>query len=210
MYRVVKRNGNEVDFDISKISVAISKAFDACEKEYNQDVIDLIALRVTANFSSKIEDGKIAVYGRSAGGLLIGAVLTMRPGAFDLAAAEVPFVDALNTMLDESLPLTVGEFSEWGNPRIREFFDYIRSYSPYDNVRRTEYPPVYLYSAMNDSRVMYWEPLKFMARLRRYRTDSNVSILTLADCRGHFGASGRYDSIDEKARLFAFVISGLS
>lgn len=154
--------------------------------------------------------GKIAVYGRSAGGLLIGAVLTMRPGAFDLAAAEVPFVDALNTMLDESLPLTVGEFSEWGNPRVREYFDYIRSYSPYDNVRRTEYPPVYLYSAMNDSRVMYWEPLKFMARLRRDRTDSNVSILTLADCRGHFGASGRYDSIDEKARLFAFVISGLS
>lgn len=151
--------------------------------------------------------GKTAVYGRSAGGLLIGAVYTMRPDAFDMAAAEVPFVDALNTMLDESLPLTVGEFNEWGNPRDPKYFEYIRSYSPYDNIKATEYPPLYMYSALNDTRVMYWEPLKFMAKLRKTRTDSNVSILSLAKTCGHFGASGRYDGIMEKAQLFAFVIS---
>lgn len=150
--------------------------------------------------------GKIAAYGRSAGGLLIGASLTMRPDVMDMAVLEVPFVDALNTMLDESLPLTAGEYNEWGNPHNKEYFDYIRSYSPYDNIAEVKYPPLFIYAAWNDTRVMYWEPLKFMAKIRKARKDDNVSILKFDKSCGHFGASGRYDRLKEKAYLYSFII----
>lgn len=148
---------------------------------------------------------ELVISGRSAGGLLVGAAVTMRPELFGAAVTEVPFVDALNTMLDESLPLTIGEYDEWGNPRIREYYDYIKSYSPYDNLRETEYPPMFVFTSLNDTRVMYWEPLKFTALMRYLKTDSNPMILR-TDCEsGHAGASGRYDSIRETAFQYAFI-----
>ena len=154
---------------------------------------------------SKFTD-RIVAYGRSAGGLLMGAVLTMKPETFDLVSAEVPFVDTLNTMLDETLPLTIGEYNEWGNPNSKKYFDYIRSYSPYDNIADKEYPPVFMYSAMNDTRVMYWEPLKFMAKFRKVGKNTEKSILLIDKSCGHGGYSGRYGRLKEKSALYAFIL----
>ena len=149
---------------------------------------------------------KLCISGRSAGGLLMGAVTTMRPDLFALTVAEVPFVDSLNTMLDETLPLTIGEYEEWGNPNKKEFYDYMKSYAPYENIKEINYPAMFFFTALNDIRVMYWEPLKFIAKIRKYKTDDNVVVLQ-TDCHsGHRGASGRYDSIKEKAIQYAFVL----
>lgn len=158
---------------------------------------------IKENWSAK---DKLCISGRSAGGLLMGAVTTMRPELFALTVAEVPFVDSLNTMLDETLPLTIGEYEEWGNPNKKEFYEYMKSYAPYENIKETEYPPMFFFTALNDTRVMYWEPLKFVAKLRKFKTDDNVIVLQ-TDCHsGHRGASGRYDLIKEKALQYAFIL----
>ncbi|HXI84560.1 MAG TPA: S9 family peptidase [Verrucomicrobiae bacterium] len=147
------------------------------------------------------------IEGASAGGLLIGAVLNMQPQLFKAALADVPFVDVINTMLDESLPLTVGEFEEWGNPKIKKEYDYIRTYSPYDNIRRQAYPTILVESSLNDSQVMYWEPSKYVAKLRANKTDSNPLVFQInMEPSGHGGKSGRYDALRDVGFEYAFML----
>ena len=149
---------------------------------------------------------KLAIEGGSAGGLLIGAVINMRPDLAHTAIANVPFVDVVNTMLDASLPLTIGEYEEWGDPNDREYFDYMLSYSPYDNVEAKEYPHLLVIAGLNDPRVQYWEPAKWTAKLRATKTDQNVLLLKTNMGAGHGGASGRYEYLKEKAFEYAFLI----
>jgi oligopeptidase B len=151
---------------------------------------------------------RLAIEGRSAGGLLMGAVLNMRPDLFHAALVGVPFVDVMNTMLDETLPLTVGEFEEWGNPKEKPAFDYMMTYSPYDNIEAKKYPNMLVRTSFNDSQVMYWEPAKYVAKMRAIRTDHNIMILkTNMDPAGHGGASGRYDRLHEKAFDYAYFLT---
>lgn len=152
---------------------------------------------------------RLAVNGGSAGGLLIGAVVNMRPDLFHVAVANVPFVDVINTMLDESIPLTVVEFDEWGNPKEEEFFHYMMGYSPYDNVRPQEYPHLLITAGLNDPRVQYWEPAKWTAKLRATRTGTSTLLLKTEMGSGHAGASGRYDYLKEVAFDWAFILDKL-
>lgn len=153
--------------------------------------------------------GRLAIEGGSAGGLLMGAVVTQRPELFHAVMAHVPFVDVLNTMLDSSLPLTVGEYEEWGNPQDREYYDYIKSYSPYDNTRAQRYPHMLITAGLNDPRVAYWEPAKWTARLRAVKRDNNLLLLKTNMGAGHFGASGRYDRLKEIAFEYAFLLKAM-
>jgi oligopeptidase B len=151
---------------------------------------------------------RLAIEGRSAGGLLMGAVLNMRPDLFHAALVGVPFVDVMNTMLDETLPLTVGEFEEWGNPKEKPAFDYMMTYSPYDNIEAKKYPNMLVRTSFNDSQVMYWEPAKYVAKMRAIRTDHNIMILkTNMDPAGHGGSSGRYDRLREKAFDYTYFLT---
>ena len=151
---------------------------------------------------------RLVIEGRSAGGLLMGAVLNMRPDLFHAALVGVPFVDVINTMLDESLPLTVGEFEEWGNPKEKAAYDYMITYSPYDNIEARAYPNMLVKTSFNDSQVMYWEPAKYVAKMRATRTDKNVLILkTNLSPAGHGGASGRYDRLHESAFDYAYLLT---
>jgi oligopeptidase B len=150
--------------------------------------------------------GRIICYGGSAGGMLIGAVVNMRPELWRAAVLVVPFVDALNTMLDDSLPLTVIEYDEWGNPADKKFYEYILSYSPYDNIERKPYPPMLVLGGFHDRRVQYWEPAKYVARLRDRKTDRNPVILRTRMAEGHKGASGRYDYLKEVAGEYAWML----
>jgi oligopeptidase B len=152
---------------------------------------------------------KLAIRGRSAGGLLIGAVLNQRPDLFAVAVAQVPFIDVLTTMLDDKLPLTVNEYDEWGNPAQPEFYRYIKSYSPYDNVRRANYPALLVMGGLNDPRVSYWEPAKWVAKLRDLDSGSRPVLLKTQMGAGHSGPSGRYESWREEAFVMAFVMSRL-
>jgi oligopeptidase B len=152
---------------------------------------------------------KLAIVGGSAGGLLLGAVLNMRPDLFHVAVAHVPFVDVVNTMLDPTLPLTVTEYEEWGNPGEKQFYDYIRSYAPYENVDHKAYPNILVTAGLNDPRVPYWEPAKWVAKLRDRKTDANVLLLKTQMGAGHGGPSGRYARMAEKAFEFAFIVSRL-
>ncbi len=152
---------------------------------------------------------KLAIMGGSAGGLLVGACLAMRPDLFKAVVAKVPFVDVINTMSDASIPLTTGEYDEWGNPADKTYFDYIASYSPYDNVRATSYPDILLTTGLNDPRVAYWEPAKFAAKLRAVKTDGDLLLLKTNMEAGHAGASGRYDYLKEVAFDYAFLIERL-
>jgi oligopeptidase B len=153
---------------------------------------------------------RMAIRGRSAGGLLIGAVLNMRPDLFACAVAQVPFVDALTTMLDDKLPLTVNEYDEWGDPRQPEFYWYIKSYSPYDNVTQDAYPALLVMGGLNDPRVSYWEPAKWVAKLRTMNESERPVLLKTEMGSGHMGPSGRYESWREEAFVMAFVISQLA
>lgn len=154
---------------------------------------------------------RLGVLGRSAGGLLVAAAANLRPELFGAVVASVPFVDVLNTMLDESLPLTVGEFEEWGNPKNPEFHEYIRSYSPYENVAEARYPAVLFTAGLNDPRVPYWEPAKLVAKLRaRASIDSPAPLLKCEMDSGHFGPSGRYEQWKETAFEYAFLLKTLS
>ncbi len=149
---------------------------------------------------------RLVIEGGSAGGLLMGAVANMRPDLWKAVVSKVPFVDVVNTMLDETLPLTVGEFEEWGNPKERAAYDYIRSYCPYTNLERKAYPAMLVKTSFNDSQVMYWEPAKYVAKLRTLKTDANVLLLKTNLAAGHGGASGRYDYLREVAFDYAFVL----
>jgi oligopeptidase B len=151
--------------------------------------------------------GAIVAHGGSAGGLLMGAVANMQPDLFAGIIAEVPFVDALNTMLDEALPLTPPEWLEWGDPiRDEKAYDTILSYSPYDNVCAQDYPPILAMTGISDPRVLYWEPAKWVARLRAVKTDRNEVILRINMDAGHAGASGRFDRLKEVAIAYAFAL----
>ena len=150
---------------------------------------------------------KLVIEGASAGGLLMGAVTNMRPDLFHAVVIKVPFVDVINTMLDQSLPLTVPEFEEWGNPKEKPAFDYMISYSPYDNVTAKDYPNMLVKTSFNDSQVMYWEPAKYVAKLRAVKTDHNTLILKTNMGAGHGGASGRYDHLKEAAFDYAFILT---
>ena len=150
---------------------------------------------------------QLAIEGGSAGGLLMGAVANLRPDLFRAVVAEVPFLDVINTMLDASLPLTTGEYEEWGNPQDKEYFEYMLSYSPYDNIERKAYPAMLVETSLNDSQVMYWEPAKYVARLRTLKTDHHPLILKTNMGAGHGGASGRYDYLHEVAFDYAFILT---
>jgi oligopeptidase B len=149
---------------------------------------------------------KLAIQGGSAGGLLIGAVLNRRPDLCKAAVLQVPFVDVLTTMDDESLPLTVQEFQQWGNPKVKSDYEYMRQYCPYTNLKATHYPAMLVMTSLNDSQVMYHEPTKYVAKLRTLRTDSNPLLLKCNMDAGHGGASGRYDHLKEQAFVMAFVL----
>jgi len=149
---------------------------------------------------------QLVIEGGSAGGLLMGAVANLRPDLFRAVVAEVPFLDVINTMLDASLPLTTGEYEEWGNPQDREYFEYMLSYSPYDNIERKSYPAMLVETALNDSQVMYWEPAKHVAKLRTMKTDANPLLLKTNLEAGHGGASGRYGYLRELAFTYAFIL----
>jgi oligopeptidase B len=150
---------------------------------------------------------RLIIQGGSAGGLLMGAVVNMRPDLFRAVHAAVPFVDVMNTMMDATLPLTTGEYLEWGNPNDKAAYDYMRSYSPYDNIERKAYPAMLVTTGLNDSQVMYWEPAKYVAKLRAHKTDRNPLLLKTNMGAGHGGASGRYESVREGAFNYAWMLS---
>ena len=152
---------------------------------------------------------RLAISGGSAGGLLIGAVLNLRPELFRCAVAEVPFVDVLNTMLDPDLPLTVTEYDEWGNPEEPEVYARIKAYAPYENVKAQAYPAMLVVAGYNDSRVQYWEAAKWVARLRTRKTDDNLLLLKTEMGAGHGGMSGRYQGLKDVALEYAFVFGEL-
>lgn len=146
-------------------------------------------------------------YGGSAGGLLMGAIVNMSPDLYNGVVAAVPFVDVITTMLDDSIPLTTGEYDEWGNPNEKDYYDYILSYSPYDNVKAMEYPNLLVTTGLHDSQVQYWEPAKWVAKLRDMKTDDNLLFLDTNMDAGHGGASGRFERLKEVAKEYAFFLS---
>ena len=173
------------------------------------DFIDAAEYLVRSGYT---RSDRLVATGGSAGGLLMGAVANMRPDLFRAIVADVPFVDVINSMLDATLPLTAQEWEQWGNPAIAEHFAYMRTYSPYDNVTRQAYPAILVTTSLNDSQVMYWEPAKWVAQLRRMKTDDRPLYLKTNMAGGHSGSSGRYDRLRETAFRYAFVLDqvGLS
>jgi oligopeptidase B len=174
-----------------------------------QTFTDFIAVAETLICERYTASDRLAISGGSAGGLLVGAVTNMRPDLCKVVLTHVPFVDVLSTMLDASLPLTVGEYEEWGNPHVKQYYQYMRQYSPYDNIARQAYPAMLVKTSLNDSQVMYWEPAKYVARLRALKTDTNPLLFITNMGAGHGGASGRYDHLHEIAYDFAFVLDQL-
>jgi oligopeptidase B len=155
------------------------------------------------------DPARVAIEGGSAGGLLMGVVVNMRPDLFRAVVSHVPFVDVMNTMLDATLPLTVPEYEEWGNPNDEQYFRYMLSYSPYDNLQPGSYPAMLVKTSLHDSQVMYWEPAKYVAKLRTLKTDNNHLLLVTNMQAGHGGASGRYDYLKEIAFDYAFLLREL-
>ena len=169
------------------------------------DFIDCAEYLVNEKWTSK---DRLVIEGGSAGGLLMGAVVNLRPDLFHAVHAAVPFVDVMNTMMDASLPLTVGEYLEWGNPNEKAAYDYMKTYSPYDNLEKRAYPAMLVTTSFNDSQVMYWEPAKYVARLRAVKTDDNPLLLKIKmEPAGHGGASGRYDRLKDQAFEYAWLLS---
>jgi len=167
------------------------------------DFIDAAEHLLAQGYAAK---SRLVIQGGSAGGLLMGAVTNMRPDLFKAVIADVPFVDVINTMLDETLPLTVGEFEEWGNPKKKAEYEYMKRYDPYGNIAAKEYPAILVRTSFNDSQVMYHEPAKYTAKLRATKTDSNPLLLVTNMGAGHGGASGRYDRLREIALTYAFLL----
>lgn len=170
------------------------------------DFIAAAEYLIAENYTSR---DRLVIEGTSAGGLLIGAAINMRPDLFKAAILRVPFVDVINTMLDASLPLTVTEYEEWGNPHKKAEYAYMKTYCPYTNLLSKAYPSILVRTSLNDSQVMYWEPAKYVARLRALKTDENPLLLKTNMAAGHGGASGRYDLLREVAFDFAFILSQL-
>jgi oligopeptidase B len=166
---------------------------------------DFIAAADTLVQKKYTSTGNIVIMGGSAGGMLIGNVINQRPELFKASIAHVPFVDVLNTMLDADLPLTPGEYKEWGNPEEKEYFDYIKSYSPYDNVSKQHYPHLFVTAGLSDPRVGYWEAAKWVAKIRDYKLDNNVILYKTNMSFGHSGASGRFDYLKEAAEDLTFI-----
>ncbi|MDQ1098451.1 MULTISPECIES: S9 family peptidase [Chryseobacterium] len=167
------------------------------------DFIDAGKFLIRENYTSSKH---LYAMGGSAGGLLMGAVVNFEPKLFNGIVAQVPFVDVVTTMLDETIPLTTGEYDEWGNPNDREYYDYMKSYSPYDNVEAKDYPHMLITTGLHDSQVQYWEPAKWVARLRELKTDDHLLIFKTDMSAGHGGASGRFESLKEDALEYAFLI----
>jgi oligopeptidase B len=177
------------------------------EKRTNtfNDFVDVTRFLIAQGFSAP---GRVTAAGGSAGGELMGAIVNQAPELYGAVAAHVPFVDVLNTMLDGTLPLTPGEWSEWGNPiEDKAAFEFIRSYSPYDNVTAQAYPPMLVTAGLSDPRVTYWEPAKWVAKLRASKTDGNLLLLKTNMGAGHGGKSGRYVALEEAAEEYAFLIT---
>ena len=167
------------------------------------DFIDVGKFVINEGYTSL---GNLYAIGGSAGGLLMGAVSNMRSDLFNGIIAEVPFVDVINTMLDETIPLTTGEYDEWGNPNVKKYFDYMLSYSPYDNVEKKEYTNMLITSGFHDSAVQYWEPLKWIAKLRSFKLDNNLLLLDMDMDSGHSGTTGRFKSLKKVALNYAFLL----
>lgn len=167
------------------------------------DFIDCSKYVIEQNYTSK---DHLYAEGGSAGGLLMGAVVNMAPELYHGVIAQVPFVDVVTTMLDDSIPLTTGEYDEWGNPNDKEYYDYMKSYSPYDNVVAQEYPNMLVTTGLHDSQVQYWEPAKWVAKLRVTKTDNNVLYLDTNMEAGHGGASGRFEALREVAKEYSFLL----
>ena len=170
------------------------------------DFIDVTRFLVKAGYA---DAKRVSASGLSAGGLLIGAVANMAPGDYRALVANVPFVDVVTTMLDESIPLVTNEFDEWGNPEEKVYYDYMLSYSPYDNVARQDYPAMLVTTALHDSQVQYYEPAKWVARLRARKADDNVLLFRTSTDAGHGGKSGRFESYREIAQEYAFILGQL-
>jgi len=170
------------------------------------DFIAAAELLIAKGLTSK---ETLAIEGGSAGGLLMGAVTNLRPDLFRAVVSQVPFVDVLNTMSDASLPLTVGEYEEWGNPEIEEQFGWMRAYDPYTNLKPAKYPTMLVRTSLNDSQVMYWEPAKYVAKMRLLKQDKNPLLFLTNMGAGHGGASGRYDRLREIAGDYAFMLAAL-
>jgi oligopeptidase B len=173
---------------------------------------DFIACAETLIGAGRTTPALLAIEGGSAGGLLMGAVVNQRPELFRAVVAEVPFVDVVTTMLDETMPLTVGEFIEWGNPKIAEQYAWMRAYSPYDNLRAGPFPAMLVRTGLNDTQVAYWEPAKYVARLRTLKSDERPLLLKINLEVGHGGASGRFDALRDVAEddVFLLVELGLA
>ena len=167
------------------------------------DFIDASKFLIANNFTSK---DHLYAEGGSAGGLLMGAIVNMAPELYNGVIASVPFVDVVTTMLDESIPLTTGEYDEWGNPNEKEYYEYMKSYSPYDNVSTHAYPNMYVITGLHDSQVQYWEPAKWVAKLRTHKTDNNILLFDINMDAGHGGASGRFESLKEVAKEYTFLL----
>lgn len=167
------------------------------------DFIDCTKYLIAHNYSSP---SHLYAMGGSAGGLLMGSVINMAPNLYNGVVAQVPFVDVITTMLDDSIPLTTGEYDEWGNPNDIAYYNYIKSYSPYDNVTHQDYPNLLVTSGLHDSQVQFWEPTKWVAKLRAHKTDDNLLLLKTNMDAGHGGASGRFESLKEDALEFAFIL----
>lgn len=167
------------------------------------DFIDAAKYLVDENFTSSKH---LYAMGGSAGGLLMGVIINEEPTLFNAIVAQVPFVDVVTTMLDETIPLTTGEFDEWGNPKNKKYYNYIKSYSPYDNIEAKKYPNILITTGLHDSQVQYWEPAKWTARLRELKTDDNLLIFKTDMSSGHGGASGRFESLKEDSLEYAFLM----
>ncbi|MCI2228334.1 S9 family peptidase [Polaribacter sp. MSW13] len=168
------------------------------------DFIDCSKYLIENNYTSAKH---LYAMGGSAGGLLMGAIVNMNPELYNGIIAAVPFVDVISTMLDDSIPLTTGEYDEWGNPNDKEYYDYIKSYSPYDQIKAKEYPNILVTTGLHDSQVQYWEPAKWVAKLRELKTDNNLLFLETNMEAGHGGASGRFDALKETAKMYTFLIA---
>ena len=168
------------------------------------DFIDCSKYLIDNNYTSPKH---LYAMGGSAGGLLMGVVINEAPELYNGVIAAVPFVDVISTMLDDSIPLTTGEYDEWGNPNDKEYYDYIKSYSPYDQIKKQEYPNLLITTGLHDSQVQYWEPAKWIAKLREYKTDDNLLFLDTNMETGHGGASGRFDSLKETAEEYTFFLA---
>jgi len=167
------------------------------------DFIDVSKFLIDEKYTSPEH---LYAMGGSAGGLLMGAVVNMAPDLYKGVLSAVPFVDIITTMIDPSIPLTSGEWKEWGDPREKEFYDYMLSYSPYDQVARQDYPNILVTTGLHDSQVQYWEPAKWVAKLREYKTDDNLLLLQTNMSAGHGGKTGRFQRLEDAALYYTFFL----